>query len=35
MNIFLEDHQEIIKKLIQGNVAFLLIGGYAVIYHGY
>lgn len=35
MNIFLEYHQEIIKELLDSGVSFLLIGGYAVIYHGY
>ena len=35
MNIFLEEHQAIISKLISHQVEFLLIGGYAVIFHGY
>src|SRR5688572_29655275 len=35
MNIFLETHQEILKALLVEEVSFLLIGGYAVIYHGY
>lgn len=35
MNIFFEEHQEIIKLLIKYKVEFLLIGGYAVIFHGY
>jgi predicted nucleotidyltransferase len=35
MNIFVEEHQEILKQLIQAEVDFLLIGGYAVIYYGY
>jgi predicted nucleotidyltransferase len=35
MNIFLEDHQEILKLLLKHKVDFLLIGGYAVIFHGY
>ncbi len=32
MNIFVEDHQYILKLLIEANVEFMLIGGYAVIY---
>lgn len=35
MNIFLNEHQEILRWLIEKQVEFLLIGGYAVIYHGY
>ncbi len=35
MNIFLEEHQNILSKLIANRVEFLLIGGYAVIFHGY
>ena len=35
MNIFLDDHQEILKVFLQHHVSFLLIGGYAVIFHGY
>lgn len=35
MNIFLDEHMEIIRILIDANVDFMLIGGYAVIYHGY
>ena len=35
MNIFVEEHQDIIKLLLKCEVDFLLIGGYAVIYHGY
>jgi predicted nucleotidyltransferase len=35
MNIFLDDHQEMIRLLIESQVEFLLIGGYAVVYHGY
>src|SRR5688572_23198786 len=35
MNIFLANHLEIIKVLLETEVSFLLIGGYAVIYHGY
>lgn len=35
MNIFLDEHQDLLKHLLASNVDFLLIGGYAVIYHGY
>lgn len=35
MNIFLENHQKLLTSLIKNKVKFLLIGGYAVIYHGY
>ena len=35
MNIFIENHQKLLRSLINHNVNFLLIGGYAVIYHGY
>jgi predicted nucleotidyltransferase len=35
MNIFLEEHLEILEFLIKHKVRFLLIGGYAVIIHGY
>ncbi|MEO5582860.1 MAG: hypothetical protein ABIR66_09215, partial [Saprospiraceae bacterium] len=35
MNIFLEEHQNILSNMMLNNVEFLLIGGYAVIFHGY
>ena len=35
MNIFFEEHQEVIKLLLKHEVDFLLVGGYAVVYHGY
>ncbi len=35
MNIFLEEHIEVLKSLIKEEVDFLLIGGYAVIFYGY
>ena len=35
MNVFVENHQLLLKNLIQHKVHFLLVGGYAVIYHGY
>lgn len=31
----LKEHKDFIVKLIDNDVSFLLIGGYAVIYHGY
>ena len=35
MNIFFEEHQKVIAALLSNNVDFMLIGGYAVNYHGY
>lgn len=35
MNLFLDTHLELIQLLIQRRVDFIIIGGYAVIYHGY
>lgn len=35
MNIFIEVHQQMLKALVNNNVRFMLVGGYAVIYHGY
>jgi predicted nucleotidyltransferase len=35
MNIFLEAHIEVLKKLLEFNVEFILVGGYAVNFHGY
>ena len=35
MNIFIESHQHLLKCLLQHEVNFLLVGGYAVVYHGY
>ncbi len=35
MNVFFEEHLEILALLIKNEVNFLLIGGYAVISHGY
>ncbi|HYD20437.1 MAG TPA: nucleotidyltransferase [Flavipsychrobacter sp.] len=35
MNIFVSAHFEILELLIKAEVDFMLIGGYAVIYHGY
>lgn len=35
MNVLLSEHQKMIKILNEYNVKYLLIGGYAVIMHGY
>ena len=35
MNIFYDDHKAILQRLLVNKVDFLLVGGYAVIYHGY
>jgi hypothetical protein len=35
MNIFVESHQNFLKSLLNHKVNFLLVGGYAVIFHGY
>ena len=35
MNILLDEHKAIIIQLLNAHVDFILIGGYAVIYHGY
>lgn len=35
MNILFSKHKEFLIDLIEGNVSFILVGGYAVIYHGY
>ncbi len=35
MNIFIENHQLLLKSLIKHEVKFILVGGYAVIYYGY
>lgn len=35
MDIFFEEHQQLLKLLQKHKVAFILIGGYAVIYYGY
>ncbi len=35
MNIFLDKHQAFLIDLINDEVSFILVGGYAVIYHGY
>lgn len=35
MNLFLENHQRLIKALQDAKVDFIIIGGYSVIFHGY
>lgn len=35
MNITLPAHQEMLSALVSNHVEFLLVGGYAVVYHGY
>jgi len=35
MNILIEPHKDVLKKLIAFNIDFILIGGYAVNFHGY
>lgn len=35
MNIFIENHQKLLAALVLKKVNFLLVGGYAVVYHGY
>lgn len=35
MNIFYDDHRLVLQKMLDKNVDFILVGGYAVIYHGY
>ncbi len=35
MNILLEPHKQLLRRLIEFKVDFILIGGYAVNFHGY
>lgn len=35
MNIFIENHQQLLKALLDNKVDFMVIGGYSVIFHGY
>jgi hypothetical protein len=35
MNIFLEEHQKLVADMIADGIQFILIGGYAVNFHGY
>lgn len=35
MNLFIESHQELLQRLIESNIEFIVVGGYSVIFHGY
>lgn len=35
MNIFIPEHRDILFALVKHEVAYMLIGGYAVIHYGY
>jgi hypothetical protein len=35
MNLFLDTHLELLTQLLHHDVDFIIIGGYAVIFHGY
>lgn len=35
MNIFIEEHRQLLHALVKYHVDFILIGGYAVIHYGY
>jgi predicted nucleotidyltransferase len=35
MNLFIDQHQQILSLLLKHQVDFIIIGGYSVIYHGY
>ena len=35
MNLFSDNHQELISNLLKHKVDFIIIGGYSVIFHGY
>lgn len=35
MNIFLDDHVNVLEHLIAGDVSFLVVGGFAVNFYGY
>jgi predicted nucleotidyltransferase len=35
MDILLQEHQQLLTALLSHDVSFILIGGYAVAYHGY
>ncbi|MDO8995958.1 MAG: nucleotidyltransferase [Sediminibacterium sp.] len=35
MNIFVDEHVQVLQSLLRNNVSFILIGGYAVIHYGY
>lgn len=35
MNIFIDEHIQVLQALLRNEVSFMLIGGYAVIHYGY
>jgi hypothetical protein len=35
MNIFFKEHKILLEKLISAGVKFIIVGGYAINYHGY
>lgn len=35
INLFTEEHRELLTALIKNKVDFMLVGGYAVIHYGY
>jgi len=35
MNVFFEEHRKLIADMLDENVQFMLVGGYAVNFHGY
>ncbi len=35
MNILIEEHKALLVQLLNAKIDFILIGGYAVIFHGY
>lgn len=35
MNLFIEQHQKLLEAFVNEKVEFIVIGGYAVIFHGY
>lgn len=35
MNLFLKNHQRLIRHLLEEKVRFIIIGGYSLIFHGY
>lgn len=35
INLFIEEHQQLLSALIKNKVEFMLVGGYAVIHYGY
>jgi len=35
INLFTDEHQQLLSALVKNNVEFMLVGGYAVIHYGY